>query len=230
MTKSLVLHVVLVSVVFFCSLAAAAQQQGSCQATGKAGSSNPLNKLGDDDAPLLAITACTGEAGSRLLTALRKVYPAKRIRCVVRQGTSKPLDHLNDLESVHQVDFMDTESIAKALHGASAAYLNTPPSLDVLTMRQNMAEACKKVAAVTTTDKEKNDDGLKHIVLMGEAVDINWYGLAKYWDDHKAGEDAIQVRNCDKGVFFAHSSSCYRQSSSSLIILTLKTLLSLRPP
>lgn len=155
------------------SLATAAG--GSCK------SGAPVSMLDDKNAPLLAITACTGEAGGRFLTQLRKVYPAKRIRCLVRKGTSKPLDHLKDLESVKHVDFMDPKSIAKAFKGAAGVYLNTPPSMDVLKMRENMAEAC-------TANKKT----IKHIVVLGEAVDINWYGLAQYWDDHKAGEDAIQ--------------------------------------
>jgi len=149
---------------------------GSCKAN-----NNVVSMLEDAHAPLVAVTACTGEAGGRFLTALRQVYPAKSIRCLVRKGTTKPLDHLNDLESLHEVDFMDSKSISKAFKGAAAVYLNTPPSLDVLAMRENMAAACSANAAT-----------IQHVVFLGEAVDIAWYGLSQYWDDHKAGEDAVQ--------------------------------------
>jgi len=131
--------------------------------------------------PIIAVTSCTGFVGSRVVRSLRRAgVSSGDIRCLVHRGTTKNVNSLADLEDVRYVDFMDTSSVAEALRGTSMIYVNTPQSDNVLAMRSNIAHAIHEAG------------GIRHIVALGEPADVSWYGLSKYWDDHRSGLSELE--------------------------------------
>lgn len=154
----------------------------------KDGSDN--NIAGEDPSPkhIIALTSCHGFVGRRLVDSLLRLYPHGSIRCLVHDTASaRSMEHHlttdRGLESVYYVDYAnpDTRHLQAALSGVKSVYVNTPPSANVLAMRENIARALSHNART-----------VQHVVLLSEPIEMTFYGFSDYWDHHKAGVDALE--------------------------------------
>ena len=155
------------------------------------GSENNNNNIAEEDPSskhIIALTSCHGFVGRRLVDSLLKIYPHGSIRCLVHDtAAARSIEHHltidRGLESVHYVDYAssDTRQLQAALRGVKSVYVNTPPTANVLPMRENIAWALSH-----------NAHTIQHVVLLSEPIEMTFYGFSDYWDHHKAGVDALE--------------------------------------